>query len=142
MLVPFGVDVPMQRLPIANWLLIGVTVIISVTILMDPVAFEEPEDSDNEFERERLEHVPPEVAKAYRQIVHPPLPFLALQPKNFSFWQLATYVFVHGGYLHLIGNMIFLFCFGNAIDAKLGHGLFLLLYFVMAVVAGCAWLGF
>ena len=41
-----------------------------------------------------------------------------------------TSMFIHGGWLHLIGNMLFLFVFGRSIEDRFGHGQFLLLYFL------------
>jgi len=55
---------------------------------------------------------------------------------------MFTYQFVHGDLLHLIGNMAFLFVFGNAVNAKLGHWQFLLCYLLLGAVAGLAWLPF
>jgi rhomboid family protein len=39
-----------------------------------------------------------------------------------------TSMFIHGGWLHLIGNMLFLFVFGRSIEDRFGHSQFLLLY--------------
>ncbi len=39
-------------------------------------------------------------------------------------------MFLHGGWLHLIGNMLFLFVFGRSIEDRFGHARFLLLYFL------------
>jgi rhomboid family protein len=44
-------------------------------------------------------------------------------------------MFLHGGWLHLIGNMLFLFVFGRSIEDRYGHLKFLLLYFVSGLVA-------
>ena len=41
-----------------------------------------------------------------------------------------TSMFIHGGWLHLLGNMLFLFVFGRSIEDRFGHSQFLLLYFV------------
>jgi membrane associated rhomboid family serine protease len=107
-LFPFNVDVPMQRVPLANWALIAVTVLLSLAFRADPSA----ELSDT----------------------------LVLQRGNFSMVQLIGHLFAHGGILHLFGNMAFLFCFGNAINAKLGHLPFLGLYFAAGIAGGLAWL--
>ena len=34
---------------------------------------------------------------------------------------LVTYAFVHGGWMHLIGNMLFLFVFGDNVEDAMGH---------------------
>jgi membrane associated rhomboid family serine protease len=41
---------------------------------------------------------------------------------------IFTSMFIHGGWLHLVGNMLFLFVFGRSIEDRYGHGQFLLLY--------------
>src|SRR5262249_26212016 len=64
----------------------------------------------------------------------------ALDPKNFRPQNLITHAFVHGGFLHLLGKLIFLFAFGNAINAKLGHVVYLACYFFFAILAGLGWM--
>ena len=44
-------------------------------------------------------------------------------------------MFLHGGWLHLIGNMLFLFVFGRSIEDRYGHFQFLLLYFLSGLSA-------
>lgn len=45
-------------------------------------------------------------------------------------WTLITYMFVHGGFLHLLMNMLGLFFFGPRLEARLGSRAFLGLYLV------------
>jgi membrane associated rhomboid family serine protease len=49
--------------------------------------------------------------------------------------QLLTSMFLHGGWLHLIGNMAYLRVFGDDIEDALGHGLYLLFYLGAGVAA-------
>ena len=44
-------------------------------------------------------------------------------------------MFLHGGWLHLIGNMLFLFVFGRSIEDRFGHLKFLLIYFLSGLGA-------
>ena len=44
-------------------------------------------------------------------------------------------MFLHGGWLHLLGNMLFLFVFGRSIEDRFGHLNFLLLYLTSGVAA-------
>lgn len=44
-----------------------------------------------------------------------------LTPTRPLLWQFVTYAFLHGGYAHIIGNMFFLYLFGNNVNDKLGH---------------------
>jgi membrane associated rhomboid family serine protease len=47
-----------------------------------------------------------------------------------------TNMFLHGGWLHLIGNMWFLYLFGRSVEDRMGHGRFLLLYLLSGIGAG------
>ncbi len=46
-----------------------------------------------------------------------------------------TAMFLHGGWLHLLGNMLFLWVFGNNIEDRMGHVRFLLFYLVCGYAA-------
>ena len=49
---------------------------------------------------------------------------------------LITSQFLHGGFLHLAGNMLFLWIFGNNVEDRLGHAKFLFFYLACGVLAG------
>ncbi|MEM8719931.1 MAG: rhomboid family intramembrane serine protease [Cyanobacteria bacterium P01_G01_bin.39] len=49
---------------------------------------------------------------------------------------LITSQFLHGGLMHIGGNMLFLWTFGDNIEHDLGHAKFLLFYLVCGVLAG------
>ncbi len=51
---------------------------------------------------------------------------------------LVTYAFLHGGWMHLIGNMLFLWVFGDNVEDSLGHGRFVVFYLACAAAAGLA----
>lgn len=65
---------------------------------------------------------------------------MVLSRYDFHPVQLVGHLYAHGGILHLLGNMVFLFCFGNAVNAKLGHLWYLALYHALGVLAGLGWL--
>lgn len=48
---------------------------------------------------------------------------------------LLSYAFLHGGWAHLFGNLVFLFVFGDNVEDRLGHLRFAAFYLVGAVVA-------
>ncbi len=48
---------------------------------------------------------------------------------------LFTYMFLHGGLGHLIGNMLYLWIFGDNIEDRMGHGRFLIFYLSSGVLA-------
>lgn len=51
---------------------------------------------------------------------------------------LFTAMFMHGGWLHIIGNMLYLWIFGNNIEDSMGHARFVLFYFISGLVASAA----
>ena len=51
---------------------------------------------------------------------------------------LLTSMFMHGGWLHLAGNMLFLWIFGDNVEHRLGHFLYLAFYLVAGVIASVA----
>jgi membrane associated rhomboid family serine protease len=49
---------------------------------------------------------------------------------------LLTSMFLHGSWMHLIGNLWFLWIFGNNVEDSMGHGRFLVFYLLTGLVAG------
>jgi membrane associated rhomboid family serine protease len=49
-----------------------------------------------------------------------------------------TSMFLHGGFIHIIGNMLYLWIFGNNIEDRLGHIRFLFFYLASGLVAAYA----
>ena len=63
---------------------------------------------------------------------------LMLQPRDPHVWQFFTYQFLHGDILHIFGNMLFLYIFGNNVNDKLGQWGYLPFYLAGGVFAGIA----
>ncbi len=62
-----------------------------------------------------------------------------LQPTPVSVYlTLLTSMFMHGGIAHLLGNMLFLWIFGDNVEDDLGHGRYLAFYLVCGVLASLA----
>jgi membrane associated rhomboid family serine protease len=54
-------------------------------------------------------------------------------------WEtLVTSMFLHGGWLHLIANMWFLWLFGNNVEDSMGHGRFVAFYLITGLLAAGA----
>ncbi len=51
---------------------------------------------------------------------------------------LFTSMFLHGGWMHLAGNMLFLWIFGDNLEDEMGHGGFLLFYILSGIAAALA----
>lgn len=59
-----------------------------------------------------------------------------LVPRRLQLSDFLTNIFLHGGWWHLIGNMWFLWIYGDNIEDILGRGKFLLFYVLCGVAAG------
>lgn len=53
-------------------------------------------------------------------------------------WTAVTYMFLHGGFGHILFNMLALYVFGPKLEARIGGGRFLGLYFVSGIVGALA----
>ena len=49
-------------------------------------------------------------------------------PAYLNWPSVVTSMFLHGGWLHFLGNMLYLWIFGDNVEDRLGHGRFLLFY--------------
>ncbi|MEJ7641456.1 MAG: rhomboid family intramembrane serine protease [Candidatus Nitrosocosmicus sp.] len=61
------------------------------------------------------------------------IPSLILSGQNLG--SLFTSMFMHGGIAHLIGNLVFLYVFGDNLEGRFGHYKYLMLYLIWGVVA-------
>lgn len=112
MLIPLRVDVPTDRTPWVNYALLAGTTLVSII----------------GFYNVDVLMLLAGVGFAGRLTTdNYPLPVLAV-----------TSTFLHIGYVHLLGNMLFLWIFGNAMNYKFRHHGYLGLYLAAAVVSGMA----
>jgi len=81
---------------------------------------------------------------------------LTVDPANLAFysgngriWTIVSAIFVHAGWLHLLGNLVYFNVFGPILESRVGHGMFLFYFLVMGVfgnlvhgmVASLGWFG-
>jgi membrane associated rhomboid family serine protease len=120
MVFPLYDDDPFQRQrpPVVTWLLIAVNVV---------VFFGELATAGSDLAGPLID----QWALIPAHIVH--------TPADTTFWRsdvtLVTAMFLHGGWLHIIGNMIYLFVFGDDIEDALGPVRFLCFYLLVGVAA-------
>jgi membrane associated rhomboid family serine protease len=62
----------------------------------------------------------------------------ALVPAAFSWVTLVTSMFLHGSFLHVAGNMLFLWIFGDNVEDRMGHGRFIAFYLLCGAAAALA----
>ncbi|MBX3396212.1 MAG: rhomboid family intramembrane serine protease [Phycisphaerae bacterium] len=106
--IPIKTDSPVRRAPYVNYGLIGLNVLIFVITNVIGVSGL----GDQIKDQYHLNPVGPELS------------------------QFFTYQFLHGDIMHLLGNMLFLWIFGNSVNSKMGQIPYLLFYLSAGVFAG------
>ena len=64
--------------------------------------------------------------------------YFGLVPAAFSWVAVLTSMFLHGGFLHAGGNMLYLWIFGDNVEDRMGHGRFLVFYLLCGAAASLA----
>jgi membrane associated rhomboid family serine protease len=116
-LLPLNDDNPNQRFPAINWLLIALN--IAVFIYEIRLA-----------QQGQLEASMQDWALIPRQIT------TSLNPEHGL--DLIRSMFLHGGWLHLLGNMLFLFIFGDDVEDAFGSFRYLVFYLSCGLIASLA----
>ncbi len=63
------------------------------------------------------------------------LTLYGMVPAALEWNDIVTSMFLHGGWMHLIGNMLSLWIFGDNVEDQLGHGRFILFYLLCGTLA-------
>ena len=122
-MIPFKDDNPTRTFPTVTILLIAANVAVFAYQLFLHWAL--GARADHEFVW-RMGAIPYELIR-FKDIVSPtPIP-LYLTP--------LTAMFIHGGFMHIGGNMLYLWIFGNNVEDVLGHFRFLLFYLACGLIA-------
>lgn len=66
------------------------------------------------------------------------IPGLGVTPIN-VYLTLISSMFMHGGFAHILGNLLFLFIFGDNIEDAIGHGKYFFFYLLCGVISGLAY---
>ena len=61
-----------------------------------------------------------------------------LVPAEFAWDRVVSSMFLHGGWGHFLGNMLYLWIFGDNVEDRMGHGRFLVFYLLCGVAATVA----
>ena len=64
--------------------------------------------------------------------------YYGLIPAAFSWINVFTSMFLHGSFMHVAGNMLYLWIFGDNVEDRTGHGRFLVFYLLCGVAAALA----
>jgi membrane associated rhomboid family serine protease len=142
MFIPYEVDTLFDHRPVVNWLVMGGIILVFILQIITSEkwkAKEPPRIVDKPIEEVMTapaEEAPRKPAEE-KYAITGPMARLALNGWGIG---LLTYIWLHAGVLHgtvrVIGNLIFLWPFGNAICGKLGNKIYLLIYFGFGLLAG------
>lgn len=127
-MIPLKDDAPSRRAPFVTWILVGLNVAVFVYQLSLQLGPEPgAQRAAEEFVRE-FGVTPCRLAGACRMSEDAPPPLVTV----------FTSMFLHGGLLHLGGNMLYLWIFGNNVEDTLGRARFTGLYLVSGAAAAAA----
>ncbi len=111
-MIPIRDEIPTRRVPVVNYLLIAVNILVFVLMWL--------------------------AGSAQETLVYQ----LAMIPSNFTngvdlgdVFDIFTSMFMHAGLAHIAGNMLYLWIFGDNVEDRLGHAMYLAFYLVGGVVA-------
>jgi membrane associated rhomboid family serine protease len=62
----------------------------------------------------------------------------ALIPADFSWLTVFSSMFLHGSWSHILGNMLYLWIFGDNVEDRVGHGRYVVFYLLCGVAAALA----
>lgn len=110
-MIPISTDTPIRRTPWVNYGLVAVNVLIFVF-------------TGGVIHADRPDHP-----------LHRWVELAVLDGYNPQLYQFFTYQFLHANWAHIVGNMLFLWIFGNPVNAKMGHGPYLFFYLAGGVFA-------
>ncbi len=161
-LFPVSTDVHDGKIRLAAIEIMSICVLVHVLVTMDMANIKKEmavaEKEFNTFQQEYLEKNPPgSIEELMKLVENPPeeilkahgqyearmkslkesalLYKLAFIPANFSVLSLFTALFVHGGWMHLIGNLIFFYVCGVAMEKYWGFWRFIIIYLVCGMGA-------
>src|SRR5215469_9017444 len=95
--LPIGVSYRAQRYPVVTFTIMGLCTLIYLMQFMWEILGDDREVQEWVYQ------------------------YLWLTPNKSYWWTYLTSMFVHGGFLHIFGNMIYLFLFGSCVEDLMGR---------------------
>ncbi len=110
-MIPIGTDAPRRRTPWMNWAIIALCFVIYL-----------------------ISH--PDNPSAHYLGVNSGWGKFLLWRQHLHLYQFVTYLFLHASIMHILGNMLFLWVFGDVVNERLGHIPYLLFFLAGGIFAG------
>jgi len=112
-MIPLRDNIPSSRTPVVNYLIIATCVLVFLWQLS-------------------AKGLHAEFALNPSHLIHPGADG---QPYSFTLATVLFSMFMHGGVLHLLGNMLFLWIFGDNVEDRMGHLRYLVFYLLCGAIA-------
>jgi membrane associated rhomboid family serine protease len=136
-MLPLWDNIPSERVPVVNYAIILICVITFVLQIQAPEGVEQfvrefgmiPLRITHPSESRIIVESESDWGRIQRQIVDLSSPVPPLLT-------LVTSMFLHGGLMHIVGNLWFLYIFGDNIEDRFGHIGYALMYLICGVSAG------
>jgi len=144
LLIPWRVDVPQDRWAIGNWLIIALICLAFAVQVADSIshAAEREQQAEKEFfeKLNKPESSQPPVHrfksdKGLRKVEMPKGGIFDYFLNGWTIKGFFGHMWLHGGIIHLAGNLIFLWVFGNAVCSKIGNLIYIPLYVLFGLLA-------
>ena len=141
MIIPYEVDVPFNHRPWTNYLIIAIAILVFVTQYRQMQLFDEQcnqemsriLDDPNNNSKLTAKTVHRAYLQAFEKVGNPIKKYMLW---DFSISSLFGYMWLHGDIFHIVGNLIFLWVFGNAVCSKIGDLMYGPVYIGLGVIAG------
>jgi len=120
--IPYRVDVPFNYRPVMNWIVVALVIFV--------FTIQKAESNQvKTHQMTRKEYVEKSLTMQYLL-------------KGWSIKGLFGHMWLHGGTMHIVGNLIFLWLFGNAVCSKIGNLFYLPIYVILGMIAAISHLLF
>ncbi|MBN2589780.1 MAG: rhomboid family intramembrane serine protease [Sedimentisphaerales bacterium] len=115
-ILPYKMSIRPRKTPYANYIIIAANVLLFIL--------------SYHLYKNRITGQP--------EYLRPWAEILVLTPQKYHLhlWQFVSYAFLHGGFMHILGNMYFLYLFGNNVNDKLGNVGYIAFYLAGAIFSG------
>jgi membrane associated rhomboid family serine protease len=120
LIIPVGVQYSARRYPVVTFTLMGINValyLVSLAMWANGLK----EGPDNESGQWLIQH-------------------FGLIPAEKTWYTFITHMFVHAGFFHVLGNMVYLFLFGSCVEDTIGRWQYVLFYLAGGLIAASIYL--
>ncbi len=115
-MIPLGDDIPSRHFPVVTFVLI----VVNTIVFLFEVLFE------------------PQANQMAQMFGATPVRIVTDWINPLTLLTLITAMYLHGGWAHLLGNMFYLWIFGDNVEDRMGHRRFFIFYTLCGVLAGLA----